>query len=202
VERRQAGAPSSSSPCAGEDAAGGALRQARAGGDIRPAPARTSVGCVCRRSPSLIFLLFVSSLPDLIRQSIRPRRSIGFAEEFVQPHVSMDHWVKPGGDEVFFAFAKLRCGSRREHAFAFAPRPACGERSARIEDARRVRGPRRDSEPWYRSSGVANILTALRRRQRPLIPTFPPHAGGRSRRPLLQNPPAWPMCRGETASQR
>ena len=46
------------------------------------------------------FLFCLSSLPDLIRQSMRRRSFIGFADRFSEPHVSMDHRVKPGGDEV------------------------------------------------------------------------------------------------------
>jgi len=45
---------------------------------------------------------FLSSLPDLIRQSMRTKSSIGSADKLSEPHVSMDHRVKPGGDEVFW----------------------------------------------------------------------------------------------------
>jgi hypothetical protein len=45
---------------------------------------------------------FLSSLPDLIRQSKRTRISIESADTLSEPHVSMDHRVKPGGDEVFW----------------------------------------------------------------------------------------------------
>ena len=44
-------------------------------------------------------LIFISSLPGLTRQSMRPRSLFRFSAWFRWPHFSMDHRVKPGGDE-------------------------------------------------------------------------------------------------------
>jgi hypothetical protein len=42
---------------------------------------------------------FSSSLPGLTRQSMRKRSAIKFRVASRKPQVSMDHRVKPGGDE-------------------------------------------------------------------------------------------------------
>jgi hypothetical protein len=52
------------------------------------------------RLSALRFLFFAwSSLPDLIRQSMRKKGFIGFADRSFRTAVSMDRRVKPGGDE-------------------------------------------------------------------------------------------------------
>jgi hypothetical protein len=43
--------------------------------------------------------IFMSSLPGLTRQSMREGRSLGFTALFDSLDVSMDHRLKPGGDE-------------------------------------------------------------------------------------------------------
>jgi hypothetical protein len=47
---------------------------------------------------SFVRVLFLSSLPGLTRQSMRPRRCF-VPTVFRKPQLSMDHRVKPGGDE-------------------------------------------------------------------------------------------------------
>jgi hypothetical protein len=56
-----------------------------------------------RLSAFCLLFFLLSSLPDLIRQSMRPRSAIGIADTFSVPRVCMDHRVKPGGDEVSLA---------------------------------------------------------------------------------------------------
>jgi hypothetical protein len=56
--------------------------------------------CVCRRFASDIFFRsFRTSLPDLIRQSMRNRGSHSASTGAQARRFSMDHRVKPGGDE-------------------------------------------------------------------------------------------------------
>ena len=43
---------------------------------------------------------FPSSLPDLIRQSMRRRGLLRISERLSKLHLCMDHRVKPGGDEI------------------------------------------------------------------------------------------------------
>jgi hypothetical protein len=72
--------------------------------------ARSSEKAYAPAGVPLPFICFFT-LPDLIRQSMRKRSSIGFADRFSKPHVSIDHRVKPGGGEVLLQ--KLGRGSRR-----------------------------------------------------------------------------------------
>jgi hypothetical protein len=68
---------------------------------------RNSARAVCdaarstSRLPAFRLLCFFlpSSLPDLIRQSMRKKSPPGFANGLSERQVSMDHRVKPGGDE-------------------------------------------------------------------------------------------------------
>ena len=63
------------------------------------------------RLSALRFPYFVLSLPGLTRQSMRTKSPIEFAEKLSEPQLSMDHRVKPGGDESIW-----------RHPDAFAPR--------------------------------------------------------------------------------
>ena len=85
---------------------------------------------------------FLSSLPDLIRQSMRTKSSIGSADKLSEPHVSMDHRVKPGGDEVF-AKTRARIASRERVFMSSLP------------------GLTRQSMRWGRSLGLAVWLAQL-----------------------------------------
>jgi hypothetical protein len=60
---------------------------------IRPSPSARLVRAGVTR-------IFRSSLPGLTRQSMRQRRSFSFAAWLVKLHFSMDHRVKPGGDDA------------------------------------------------------------------------------------------------------
>jgi hypothetical protein len=49
---------------------------------------------------------FMSSLPDLIRQSMLIGKWPRYAAQIRSPDFSMDHRVKPGGDEVWGALRR------------------------------------------------------------------------------------------------
>jgi hypothetical protein len=54
------------------------------------------------RLPAFRFLIRFcssSSLPDLIRQSMRKGSSVELADQLSEPPFTMDHRVKPGGDD-------------------------------------------------------------------------------------------------------
>jgi hypothetical protein len=68
------------------------------------------------RFPSFFLRFFPSSLPDLIRQSMRQRSPFRISERLSKLHLGMDHRVKPGGDEGYVVtFCKTRARMRREN---------------------------------------------------------------------------------------
>ncbi len=125
VERRQASAP--------ESGEGGASRLSVA----RPAR-RMRAGRGIPRLPAFRFPLFLtSSLPGLTRQSMRRRGCFRNSAQPLSPQISIDHRVKPGGDEdndIVVRHTRARRRSRERecllvsrHPEVAAKRPSKGD---------------------------------------------------------------------------
>ena len=109
--------------------------RARSGGSAqadlsvaRPAPAGADMKhCVCRRSASFFslrsFILVIAGLDPAIHADAKLGRTCRMS--FRKPHVSMDHRVKPGGDEESgrrcLTFASENAG---RESVAYSCRPA------------------------------------------------------------------------------
>ena len=95
----------------------GARRTVRRGGWLN-----TSVGVPL----PFFFRLSSSSLPDLIRQSMRTGSFIGFVGRLPEAHFSMDHRVKPGGDEEVVSKTRARMRRGKESVFTLPWRGRVG----------------------------------------------------------------------------
>ncbi len=70
---------------------------------------------------------------------MRTRSLIGSADKLSEPHVSMDHRVKPGGDEAFWLWQNSGADRVARTVFSFLPR-AVKRSGVRVTARRAVEG--------------------------------------------------------------